>query len=121
MPSVDRRQQTSQIGQTVGEGHEDARESGRNVQMVDFEAGVNSTVQSHTDRQDRHGQPLVATGEGSGDQGDCWTILPDTVDDLTDNRVREIRLRQHPIGYVAYGHREQPHCQVRQSREEAVL
>jgi len=71
----DRGQQTSQVGQTIGQAHQYSGEPRRYVQMVDFESRVNGAVETHTYGQYGHSQVRVAARVGRGDQRYRWTEL----------------------------------------------
>lgn len=89
--------------------------------MVDFETGVDATVEADTDGQDGHRQRPVTAGVGSDDERNRRPILTDAVRDLAGEGVREATRGQHPIGHPADSDREDPHGQVGQGREGSVL
>lgn len=89
--------------------------------MVDLEAGVDTTVQTHADGQQSDGQCSIASGIRGNDQAHSWAVLANTVDDLSRRSVRESIGVDHVISHERNGHRENPHRNVGQSREETVL
>lgn len=70
-----RRQQTGQVRCAVCQRHQEAGETRRNVQMVDLEAGVDATVESHSDGEHGHRQVTIASGVRGDDQADGRSVL----------------------------------------------
>lgn len=89
--------------------------------MINFETGIDATVEADADGEDGNGQPLVASGVGRSDQCNSRPELADAVYDLSCDSVIESSGRYHPIGHVRDHHREYPHGKVRQRRDNTVL
>jgi len=114
------RQETRQVGRAVRDGHQKAGEARGEVQVVDLEAGVDASVQAHSNGEDGQGQSSITARVRGGDQGDARTVLANTVDHLPGGRVRESLRADHPIGDHRDEHGEEPHGQVGQGTEQTV-
>jgi len=114
------RQKSSQIGRAVRDGHQKAGKARGEVQVVDLEAGVDASVQAHSNGEDRQGQSPIAARVRGGNQGDARTVLANTVDHLPGGRVRESLRADHPIGHQEDDQQEGPHGQVGQGTEQTV-
>lgn len=75
VPGRDGREETSEVGQAVGEAHEDSCEARRDVEVVDLEARVDAAVEADADGEDGHGQRRVAARERRRHQRHCGTVL----------------------------------------------
>lgn len=121
VPGDDGRQQAGDVGEAVGERHQDAREPGRDVQVVHLEPGVDASVEPQAHGQHGHGGGGVAARVRRDAQTDRRAVLTDTVDDLAHLCVVEAAAGQHPVGHHRDEHGEEPHAQVGQRGYEAVI
>lgn len=68
-------QQTGEVTHAVGEGHEDAGEARRDVQVVHLEPRVDASVEADPHRQDGDCQHRVTPCIRGGDQRKPWPVL----------------------------------------------